>query len=171
MNNPAAKYGIYYGGISVATSLLLWLAKPELLFNTPLGLILGFGLPIVMMYLSIKETRDHQEGFISFGEAIKASFLTYIIGSLIAILFTFILMNYLDTSLLELQKEQAIAMTESMSSMFGANEEMMEEMREQMDDQLGTFSFGQAIMGWLGSLVFPGIIISLIISAIMKKND
>lgn len=171
MRNHAAKYGLYYGALSIGLTLIMWLVQPELLFNTGLGFAIGFGLPLVFMFLSIKSTRDDQEGYISFGEAIKASFLTYIIGSLLAILFTFILMNYIDPSLLEMQKEQAMKMAESMSSMFGANEEMIEEMKDEMSDQMGTFSFGQAIMGWLGGLVFPGIIFSLIMSAIMKKNE
>lgn len=171
MRNHAAKFGLYYGGISILLSTVFWLVKPDLLFNTGLGFAIAFGLPLILMYFSIKSTRDDQEGYISFGEAIKASFLTYIIGSLLAILFTYILMNFVDPSLLEMQKEQAMEMAESMSSMFGANEEMIEEMKDEMSDQMGTFSFGQALTGWLGGLVFPGIIFSLIMSAIMKKNE
>ena len=172
MRNHAVKYGIYYGGISVAISLLLWLLSPETLFNMGIGLAIGFGVPIIFMYLSIHATKAEQEGFISFGESLKASFLTYMIGSLMGVLFTFVLMNYLDPSLLEMQKEVAIKVAEDMSSMFGAPEEAMEEMREQMESQnLDTMTFGQSMLGWLGGLIFPGLILALIMSGILKKNN
>ena len=172
MGNHAVKYGVYYGGASIIISLLLWLISPESLFNMGIGLAIGFGLPILFMYLSINTTKVEQEGFISFGESLKASFLTYMLGSLIGVLFTFILMNYIDPSLLEMQKEMAIKIAEDMTSMFGAPEEAMEEMREEMENQnLDTMTFGQTMLTWLSGLIFPGLIITLIMSGILKKND
>ncbi len=171
MGNHAVKYGLYYGAASIVVSLLFWLAMPDMIFNIGISFAVSIIVPLIFMFLAIRDTKNEQEGFISFGECLKASFLTYIIGSLIGVIFSFVLMNYLDPSLLDLQKEAAIEAAESMSSMLGAPEEAMEEMREQMEEQdLDTFTVGQAMIGWLGGLVFPGLILALIMSGVLKKN-
>ena len=169
MKNHATTYGFYYGAASIAFFLLFYVINPRMLFGTA-NTILGFALPVLFMYLSVGATREDQDGTISFGEALKASFLTYMIGSLIGILFLWVLYNYIDVSLLDLQKEMAIEMTENFVGALGASEENMEEMREALEEQGGHFSFGTAILGWLGSLIIPGIVIALILSAIMKNS-
>ncbi len=171
MENKSVYYGLLYGGASIAIYLVLWLVNPRLIMDMGIGTALSFGLPIVFMYLSIKATRDQQEGLISFGEAIKSSFITYVIGSLMGIIFTYILYNMIDPSLLELQKEVAVETAEKMMSMLGQdNEEMLEEMREEMAEQSDQLGMGQLMMGWFISLLFPGLMLSLIMSAILKKN-
>lgn len=171
MNNSAAKYGFYYGLTSIGVALVLWLVNKELLFKMSLQSILGLALAIIFMFLAIKAVKGEQEGFISFGEAIAASMLTYALGGLMAILFSFVLLNYIDPSLLEVQKEVAMETAENVIEMFGGTEESMEEMREEMEEEASSYSLGKNLMAWLFSLIFPGLIISLIMSAIMKKSN
>lgn len=136
-------------------------------------IVIGF------LYLSLKETRYLQEGFLSFGEGLKASVLTYMIGTLIGVIFTFLLVNYIDPDLLVLIKESATAMSDDvtnwMGNLAGMPEEELEKVKEDMEAELesqnlGSFSVGIAILTWLQSLI-GGVILSLIMSAFMKKND
>ena len=62
-----------------------------------------------------------------------------------------------------------------MGDLVGMPEEELEKLNEDMEAELelqnlGSFSVGMAILSWLQSLI-GGIILSLIMSAIMKKND
>ena len=184
MGNPAVKYGVYYGAVLILLSIISWQLIPSIHYPTTMkesgiSMLLGLIIPIGFLYLSLKETRFLQEGFLSFGEGLKSSFLTYMIGTLIGIIFTFLLLNYIAPDLLTLQKEASIAMANDMTSwmgdLAGLPEEELETLNEDMEAELelqnlGSFSVGMAILAWLGSLI-GGIILSLIMSAIMKKND
>jgi len=62
-----------------------------------------------------------------------------------------------------------------MGDIAGMPEEELEKLNEEMEAELdlqnlGSFSVGMAILSWLQSLI-GGIILSLIMSAIMKKNN
>ena len=184
MNNPAVKYGLYYGAALILLYIISWQLIPSILYPSTmkqagLGAILSLLIVIFFLYSSLKETRNEQEGFLSFGEGLKSSFLTYMIGTLIGVLFTFVLVNFIDTDLLKQQKESGISLTEDatswMGDLFGVPEEELEKAKEEMNSEielqdLGNLSFGIAIKSWLWSL-FWGLFLFLIMSAIMKKND
>jgi len=184
MDNPAVKYGLYYGAVLVLLSMISWQLIPSIHYPSTMkqvvfSMLLGLVVVIVFLYLSLKETRYIQEGYLSFGEALKSSVLTYMIGTLIGVIFTFFLVNYIDTDLLNLQAESAKAITQDMTGWMGdvagMPEEELEKLNEDMEAELdlqnlGSFSVGMAIWSWLQSLI-GGIILSLIMSAIMKKND
>jgi hypothetical protein len=184
MNNPAVKYGVYYGAVLILLSIISWLLIPSIHYPTTMkeagfGSLLSFVLVIAFLYLSLKETRHLQEGFLSFGEGLKSSFITYMIGTLIGTIFSYLLLNYIAPDLLTLQKESSIAiandMTSWMGDLSGIPEEELESLNDNMEAELelqdfGEFGFGTAILTWLSSLI-GGLILSLIMSAIMKKND
>lgn len=170
MGNHFIKYGLFYGLVSVAYTMLLYMVAPKLLFDMKIALAASIILPIIFMYMATKATREDQEGLMSFGEALKPSFLTYALGSLIAILFSFVFYNFIDPGMLEVQQEVAVDVAESVVNMMGGDQGAIEEAREAIMAEEPSFSIGQAIISWLGALVLPGLIIALIMSAIMKKN-
>jgi hypothetical protein len=57
-----------------------------------------------------------------------------------------------------------------MMESIGGQEEMLEEIESQLDEVPKTFTFGQAMLQFMTYLIIPGIIYSLIMSAIMKNN-
>ena len=184
MGNPAVKYGVYYGAVLILLSIISWQLIPSIHYPTTMkqagvGSLLSLIVVIGFLYLSLKETRYLQEGFLSFGEGLKSSFLTYMIGTLMGTIFCFLLLNYIAPDLLTLQKESGIAMASDMANwmgeLAGMPEEELESLNEDMEAEielqnLGSFSVGAAILAWLGSLI-GGLLLSLIMSAIMKKND
>jgi len=176
MNHPGLKWGLYYAGIAVLYTTVLKFVSPKLLFNVPLGLLVSLVLPIVCMVISGKELRTLQDGYLSFGEALKNSILVLAVGSLISIFYEYILFNFIDTSLLELQQEAIIGMGDWMTDLMedsGVPEEQLDEQREALREQAEAAShqtLGQMIMGWMGGVLF-GFIPAAIVSAIIKKTD
>ena len=176
MDNPGLKWGIYLAAILVLTTTVLKFVAPRMLFSIPLGLLMSLVVPIVFMVLSGRELRFMQEGYLSFGEALKNSILVLAIGSLISILYEYLLFNFIDTSLLELQKEAIIEMGDWMTNLMessGVPEEQLDEQREALKEQAEATvhqTFGQTILGWMGTMLF-GFIPASIVSAIIKKTD
>lgn len=160
------------GLLQSAYGLILFLLKSDLRFNTTLAFSLTILVPVIFMILAILAERKDQEGFISFGEALKTSFLTYLVYIVVTLIIGYILMQMWSeddwNKMAEFQRK-------TMTAMFGAagmDQVQMEEalsevtsagLKEQMS------GIGSMMMSMLGSS-FVGLILSLIISAILKRN-
>ncbi len=173
MDNPAVKYGVYFGGFFVLYVTLLKFIAPKMIFTGSLTTVLGLAVPIICMVWVAREVRNQEDGYLSYGEALKNTFLVYVIGSLIYTLYQYILVNFIDPSLLESQKEAVMEAGNWISKILGANEEMVEEFQEQLEEvaEASTHqTFGTVILGWVGGLIF-GFILSAIVSAFVKKTN
>jgi len=167
MNNPGFKRGLYFGASTVLLFLLVYLISKKALFIPGLWPLTGIVLPLVFMVLAARDTRNMQDGFMSFGEALSATFLTFVIGSLIYTLFRYIMMNIIDTSLLEYGKEIALEAMDNYSELLG--EEQVDQFKDQLEEG-GESGLGSHMMQWALLLIAPGFLYSLIISAITKRN-
>ncbi len=166
------KYGLMAGLLYAAYALILQFSGSDLRFNTSIGFAAILITPIIFMVMAVKAERSHQEGLLSFGEALKTSFLTYLIFIIIAVLVAQIVMMLYSPEdwerNLEIQRN-------IISSTFGAlgmdqlmiDEEMDKITLESIKEQ--ATGIGAILMGTL-VYAFVGLITSLIISAIMKKN-
>lgn len=161
MENSAIKNGVILGLLTVVLNLVVYFIDPRMLMSTWIG-VGFFALAIYFVYRSGKETREEMGGYMSWGEALKPTFLTYVIYSSIAAAFTYVLYNFIDPSLIELQKEISIEAIEAMEGFIG--EERMEMAIEEIENQDFSMSIDFAF-----SLV-GGFVISAIVSAIVKKE-
>jgi len=169
MENPAIKNGLFMGVASILFTMVLYFVDSSMMFGGVAWV--GLLIPIYFMWKSATEERANNGGYLTFGEGLKAAFLAAVIGGLIAQLFTYILMNYIDPSLVDVLRETSIASAEKMVGMFGDNEEAIEAMREAMDEQDFTPTIISTLTTYLISLIFPTFVIALIIAAITKKQD
>jgi len=170
--NPTLKNGFLAGIISSILIIGLHFLSFESSqsFSVQIGISL---VPIIFMVLAVRSEREMQEGFISFGEALKTSFLVFMIAAAISSVAQFVLyQTFTDDTwarIVEIQKENAIGLME----MAGADAVTMDEaLNEEMtvDKIKASMSgIGSIALGLLGA-AFIGIIISLIVSAIMKRN-
>ncbi len=165
MENPSIKWGVYLAIASIASLLLFYLINPELIFSV--NSYLGFVITIAILVFACKEVRENSGGFASFGEMFQTAFITFAIGSLIGVVFQYILMNFIDPGLIEMQKEISIEAMEKMSSFIG--EEAMEVAIEEVENSNPT-SIGKMGIGYIFMLVF-GAILASIIALIMKKKN
>ena len=166
MENHAVKWGLI-GGIGVVVySLILYLMDPNSLFG---GLAyIGILIYIFAMVKAVQGEKNDLGGYMTWGEALKPTFLTYAIASGIYIIFFYVLNNFIDPGLEELQRQAAIEMVEKMSGILG--EEGVEQTIAQADEQGYAFNIQKAGLGYFIGLIFPGFIFAAIIAAIMKKN-
>jgi len=169
------KWGMLYGLASVAFTMILFLINKNLLFDWKIALLSSLGLAVLFMILALKETREANEGYLGYGEAVKVALVTFVIGSFIGTIWMFVLYNFIDPTLFELEKEMALKTAEQMASMFGADEDvleqMMDETREQMEAMGDSKSIGSLLGPWGISILIPGLPIALIVGAIMKKSS
>ena len=168
MNHPSVKYGVMGGLASIVITLILWFINPDYLLNY-VGTIIGFVVLIYFMYMAGKEARELSGGYIDFGEIFKYLFITFVVMSLITALFNYVLFNFIDSSLLDRQKELAIKAAEKMATMIGG-EDALDEITDTIEDQDFSYTIGKAIQGWIFGMIF-GAIIAAIQGAIMKKRD
>lgn len=170
MNNPGFKYGTQLGIASIIIYLLCYTIDKHMLYSMAFGPIIGIVLPVFFMVLAVKAAKIMQEGFISFGEALSPAFLTFIIGTLMSVVFSYVMTTMVDPSLQEIAKEAALAQVNNMAEIFGVDAGEMEQIELAIEDNVDV-GLGKILLGWAFNLIFPGILIALIISAIMKKNN
>lgn len=170
MEHPPIKNGIYMGGVLVALALIAYVVNSTWLFHPGLRIAAGLLVPLYFMYRTITEQRLEEEGKISFGEALKAGFIAFLVGTLIYSLFQYVLVNFIDTGLQEVAKEQMLAYMDKFAGMAGAeSEELLETVRTELDKQGNLFGFGSTALSWMQGLI-GGFILSAIMSAILKRS-
>jgi len=171
MENHGVRYGLMAGvSISIIMLILYFIDGKTMLSYYPL---IAWVIFITCMVLAGRDTKRDLEGFMSWGEALKPTWITYLIGSLIMIIFQYVLMNFIDTNLLEIQKELDLERTIKFAEMFGAPEDAIEEMEAAFEEQDVTAGYSSPMMivfGWGIGLIFPGFLFAAIISIFVRKN-
>lgn len=166
MGNLPVKYGLIAGGLSIVLSIILYFVDSTvyLKYNTiPMYIIQIY----FMVYVVSKIKKQHQ-GFITFNDAFKPAWLTYILSSTIIALYTYVLMNYLDPSLIDMLKELQLEAFETASKMLKYTDEQKEELLDQLENT-NPYDL-KSIAALPISYLFPGAIIALII-ALIKRQD
>lgn len=165
LENPAVKNGVIAGLATAALVLLCYLINPRWIFS--LASILTTILFIVFMVKSVKEEKQLAE-FMSFNDALKPGFVTYVVANLIYIIFYYVLLNFIAPELVTMQKEIAIETLEKMSGLLG--EEGIEAALEQMEARNFDFTLSTAALTFAWGLIFPGFVAALIIAVVMKDK-
>jgi len=169
MNNSGIKNGLFFGALAVGLYLIVYLINSRLLFSAGFGPIISIVIPVIFMVIAARTTRQNQGGIMTFGESLSCTFLTYVIGTFIYAIFSFLMSNIVDPSLLEIGKEVQIEAIDKVSGMLSMSEDQLDMMKEAVEEGANS-GIGTILMGWAFSLIIPGFIIAAIISAIMKKN-
>lgn len=155
------RYGILFGIVSIIFSLIFF-------YVFPIGLgkqgIFSLVLMVVFLVLAGQAEKKENFGVLSYGEAFKTTFLAGFSGLVISGLFTIILMNLIDPSLVEKMTEQTIEMTRSMMESFGLPEDQVE---QAMDDAEGKMAEAYTPLNQILS-IFQYAILALIFAAIVS---
>ncbi len=162
-HKTAIRNGLIWGGISITTTLLLYLLG--MMENVAAGILL-FLLGIYIMYRSGTDKRTELGGYISWKEALTPTWLTAVIASLITSVFTWILFRFIDPSLQEKQKEQAIKMIEKMRSWMGDAE--TEKQLEELENK--DFASFTVYIQYFIIAILLYFVIACILSLILKRK-
>lgn len=170
MNNESVKWGVILGGVSVASTLILYIINAELLASTSImfGIMaISIGL---MVYAGIVLRRANG-GYISFGEIFMGLMIVTVVSTVISILFQYVLYNVIDPGLVDTLNNAVIKNTTDMMAKFGAPEDAIDQTVEQLKADLPIKnSVGAFAKNFLTAVISSGVV-SLIISAILKKNQ
>ena len=104
MQQTAVKYGIITGATIVLYLFVFHLINRELVLN-PLVYWSPILVAVVAMTKAVKKVREDGGGKITQREALKHAFLTFVITYFFFSVFIYLLFNFIDPGLVDLQKK------------------------------------------------------------------
>lgn len=160
----ALRYGLIYGGIAVAFSLMLFFMDMHYQNDSMQGIV-SMVIMAGTLLAGMIAFRKANDGFISLGEALKVGVGASLIGALLGVVYHFILTYGLDPEATEKSLDYAI------QKMKQDNPEISQEILDQTREMQSKFS-----SPWIVTPIiiifnlFLGFIISLIGGLIVKRS-
>ena len=157
------KYGLIMAAVSIIMTLVTSIIGMSNFALMALIGLLAIAIMIIVPVLGLKEHRNNElGGLVSFGRAFLVCISILAVSVVLAAIFNFVYMNFINPGYVETMKEG----TREMLEKFNAPEEQIEKSLEPLD-QMKTMS-GNLIS--IAKSLGLSAVISLIIAAIMKRN-
>lgn len=165
----AMRYGLIWGLVAIVFGLLMHVLGFSDPSTTSTGMsvvmtLISTAITIAFIVLAIKHHRDQElGGYMTFGRGFKTGFMTTLIYAVIATIWMVIFFNFINPDMFDAINATMVEQWEDAG--------MSDEEIEQAQSMAGMFTGPTAmtVMTFLGTL-FWGAIISLIASAVMKKD-
>lgn len=166
----AIQYGVIFGVIMILELVIPYVMGINLLENKTLGLVFNLlnylVLPILFIYLAIDNfKKNHNKGFLAFGQALKGGVTVTVIAGLVAGVFTVIFNLIFPEYLAEILSKTREMMIETNPSMTQEQLDTSVEMIKKFSSPYITLPVTVAMYA------FIGLIYSLIIGAILKNDQ
>ena len=167
------KHGLIYGFISIVYLMITYIMGIKAMtsgWNSLIQLIVFIGL---FVFIGLEARKQHG-GYIKFGEAFKAIFLSFALGSFLFLLFNFVLNTVINPALPAQLFEEGVNTATSMMEKFGMSEDDIEKTYDQMMAEKDSVHDSYTLTGFLLSYVYFLVIGSIgiaIAALITKKND
>lgn len=155
------QYGVIAGIIMIIYGMILQLT--DMATNQGLA-FLNYLFLAVVIFLAHKKYKETGDGFLSYGQGLGIGFWVSLAGGILAMVFSYVYMKFIDSSMMDQAMEKARYDMEE-QGMSDAQVDQAMSMTEKFMTPEMIFVFG--ILG----VLFFGFILSLIISAITKKTD
>ncbi len=168
MQNHFVKYGLVMGVASIIFSMILYLSNPAFLMTW--GSWAGMIITVYFMVKSVSDTKNDSGGFLTLSDSFKAAWLTFVLGSFISSVFLFVLVNFVDPSLIEVIRNTQIEALQKIGELVSISPDKLEEQISVIKDT-NPFGLAQIALSIPISFLFPGAVIAIIIAAILRKND
>ncbi len=157
-------YGIILGVVSILLSVILYALGMHYDQDWKQATF-GFLIMATVIYLAIKKYKDFNDGYLTIGEAIKTGIGVAVVGSIISVVYSLIFMNFIEPDFIANVMEKAeVQMIEQNPNLTDDQVEQGLAFVEKLTSPLVISAI--SIMGGL----FYGLIISLIIGLVLKKN-
>ncbi|MDO6675725.1 DUF4199 domain-containing protein [Tenacibaculum sp. 1_MG-2023] len=161
--NIILNYGLYLGLIGVFIHLAFYATGTLIKFGWLSGII-GFIVMIILIILGIKKFKTDNNGFLTFGQALKVGVGIAVISAVISTIYTLIFTNIIEpdfqAQMMEVQKQAWID-----AGMTDEQIEASETMAKKFNSPVITAPLALVVSA------FFGFIISAIGGAIMKKTE
>jgi phosphatidylglycerophosphate synthase len=167
MENHIIRNGIYYGVIAIVLTLALYFIDHEIMMSYSSWAIYLIG--IWFMVMAVQAYRNEQEGYITLGDAFTKSWLVYVIGISISGIFSFVLYNYIDVSLLDTMRQVQMDAIDKMAGTFGMDQEAVDRAKAGLEGK-NPLDLKAMLIALPISFMFPGALFAIVIAAIMKRT-
>lgn len=169
LNQTAIMYGVLTGLIFLAITFGAWAMSTTETFVTVLGITTFVPYVIVPLIIGGIKLRKQSDNIMTFGEALKFTFLAYVIFALMEAIGNYVLYAVVDPDLTSKVLEITIQKTQKMMEAFGASEQQMEEAMTKAQSEPQYTSFKQVFLG-LGTSLIWNFVKSLLISLIIRRE-
>ncbi len=166
MGNLPIKYGLLTGGISIAISVILYLISQDAYLKY--NVLPQYIVEIYFMVSIVSVLKFQNGGYINFFDGFKAAWLTYVLAASLIAAFTYLLMNYIDPSLIERLKAIQVEAVEAAAKWIKMPEDDLETQIE-IIESTNPYDL-KSIANLPVSFIFPGAIIASIIALIKKRE-
>lgn len=166
--NPAIKWGVIGGLVSVILSMLIYFISPTSLASFSLIFVFLLVSLFFLIWGGI-DFRKANNDEISFVDALMATLILALISSLIGTIFSYILMNYIDPQLPELIKQKVIENTVAMMEKFNTPDDKIDEAIENIKSQSFSGGIKDYALKFANSMLM-NTVFCLIVSAFIKRN-
>ena len=165
----AMRYGLIWGLIGILVGLLAHImgwndpADPNVMMSIILGLI-SFGVSVTMIVLAVKTHRDQElGGYMTFGRGFTTGILTTLFNAVITTIWMVVFFSLINPDMFDMIEANMIEQWEEQ----GLDDEQIETAKGYAS--MFTGPVFMTIATFFGTL-FWGAIISLVVSAVMKKD-
>lgn len=165
-SNQVRWAGIFAGIATIGYYLVFYAINPRLIFQ--LG-VFWFSMifPLAAMgYIAWKQ-RSHAEGPVALNALLRNVFQVYVLSALFYHVLYFILFNFADTGLAQIQQDVLLENLENNRKLLG--ERNADALQRDMESGLPTLSLGTALFSFARSLI-AGFILSLLFAFAFRKE-
>lgn len=167
--NEGVKYGVICGLIAVVIMYGSWAAG----LNTFVACQFWFNFIPYMIAIIIVgglQLRKNNGGLLPYAQALKFSFLAYVIVAVITAIATYVLYNLIDKELTAKSMQVAMEKTRAMMEKFGASEEDIAKAMKRTEEGSQDTGIGKILLG-TGLFLIWDFVKSLLISLIIRKEE
>lgn len=171
--NEGLKYGIICGLIAILVMFGSWAAGINT-FTTIQFYSAFIPYMIAIILLGGFQLRKQNEGFLSFAESLKFSFLAYVIAAILVAIATYILYNIIDKELTVKSGQIALEKSRALMEKMGAKEDDIEKTMKSSAESMQETGIGKILLGTGLGLIWDfckAMLISLVIRKEKKFED
>jgi hypothetical protein len=166
----AAKWGLIFGGASIALTAISYAVDYAILADWKFGILVLVFLLGATIYAGINY-RNQVGGFLAYGKAFQHGFILLAIAGIITTMFNLLLYTVIDSELPAKLTEITIENTRKMMEGFGMPEDKLDEAMEDAKARAqGQFSGFGLVKTYAFALIFYAIV-ALITSIFVRKNN
>ena len=169
INQTAITYGVITGLIFLALTFGAWAMGSADTFVSVSGITTFIPYVILTLIFAGIKLRKQNNNLLTFAEALKFTFLAYVIYALIEAIGNYVLYAVVDPDLTAKVMEISISKTQKMMEAFGASEQQIEDAMSKAQEEPKFTSFKQVFLG-LGIALIWNFVKSLLISLIIRRE-
>lgn len=166
--NEGLKFGLICGLTAVLIMLGSWTMGIKV-FTATQFYSAFFPFMIIILIIGGLQLRKQNDGLLTFAEALKFNFLSYVVAAVVIAITTYLLYNFIDKDLTQKSAEIALAKSRDIMEKMGSSEEDIEKAMKNSAESMKETGFKKILLGTGIGLIWD-FVKALILAAIIKKE-